>query len=229
MRKMWKYVVFVILIVAISIGSYFLYTFKFKEYDVADSKVQEIINEQTFTVDLPNGEKMVVDEKGNIITDDSQASKTTTEQSAISSSVKAVPNKTASNEMTANKTTRATTEQKPTVESILEKYNPTFASLETQASDKLNALIGLAMNEYATKSANGEDIEYGYFYNKYVGAATNLEATTDAVFYSLLKVVEADLQANGYEKSNAQTLQQQYESAKEARRNSLLQKITGAL
>ena len=130
---------------------------------------------------------------------------------------------------TANRPEQQTGEaaQKPTVASIKQKYAPTFGALQSQADGKLNALVGRAKSEYSTKKANGESIDFGYFYNKYVGAANGLEAQTDAVFNGVISAVQKDLTANGYDKSYAQSFIDEYNAKKKARRDSLLSKAMG--
>lgn len=112
-----------------------------------------------------------------------------------------------------------------TVAAIKDKYNPTFAALEGQADAKLNALIGRAKAEYVQKRENGEDISYGYFYNKYSAAASELEANTDAVFYGLLGAVKRDLERNGYAAGYADSFVSEYEQKKAARRNNILSQV----
>lgn len=114
-----------------------------------------------------------------------------------------------------------------TVASIKGKYTPVFQGLESQADGKINALIGRAKSEYQTKQANGESVNYAYFYNKYMGAATSLEAGTDSIFNGVLAAVETDLAANGFDKSYAQSFKSEYEATKEARRSSIIDKALG--
>jgi ABC-type cobalt transport system substrate-binding protein len=114
-----------------------------------------------------------------------------------------------------------------TVASIKGKYTPVFQGLESQADGKINALIGRAKSEYQTKQANGESVNYAYFYSKYMDAATSLEAGTDSIFNGVLAAVENDLVANGFDKSYAQSFKSDYEAAKEARRSGIIDKATG--
>jgi len=114
-----------------------------------------------------------------------------------------------------------------TVASIKGKYTPVFQGLESQADGKINALIGRAKSEYQTKQANGESVNYAYFYNKYMGAATSLEAGTDSIFNGVLAAVENDLVANGFDKSYAQSFKSEYEATKEARRSGIIDKALG--
>jgi len=226
----------------VAVGGYALYVFKFKEYDVADPEVDEII-EETYTIELPDGTELVVDKDGKIVEEkkpvegsDSQVSKNNEAGKGAEGDSKSP---TSSNSSTStdkqngtststdkSKTPNAPTgeDSKPTVGDIKAKYAPTFQSLQGQAESKINGLIGQAASEYSTKKANGESISVGYFYSKYVGAANSLEASTDATFNTLISVIEQDLVANGYDKSYAQSFRDEYEAAKEARRNALLSK-----
>lgn len=140
-----------------------------------------------------------------------------------------------SNTNTASGTTTSTNQQtkpgssaapkeKVTVSTIKAQYTPTFTAIENQARDRINGLISQAHNEYVTKKKNGESIKYGYFYRKYMGAATSLESSTDATVNTVIGLVEKDLQANGFDKSYAQTFVEEYEATKKALRDDLMNK-----
>ncbi|GKV66237.1 MULTISPECIES: hypothetical protein [unclassified Sporosarcina] len=116
---------------------------------------------------------------------------------------------------------------KATVASIKGRYEPTLNNLQGQVDGKLNSLIGRAKSEYSAKKANGEGIDFGYFYNKYMSAANGLEAQTDAVFEGVVGALERDLQANGYDKSYSQSVRDEYAAKKKASRESLLNKAMG--
>lgn len=122
-------------------------------------------------------------------------------------------------------TDNAVGSQKPTVADIKRKYEPTFAALESQANAKLNALLSNAKAEFDQKRANGEDISYGYFYNKYTPAANRLETNTNTVFNSVLAVVQEDLKKNGYAEGYADSFRSDYEERKAARRASILNQV----
>lgn len=111
---------------------------------------------------------------------------------------------------------------KPTVAAIKNKYAPSFESLQSQAHGKINSLVGRAKAEYSEKKSNGESISYGYFYQKYMGAAASLEGQTDAVFNQLIGAVESELQQNGYSKEYAQSFRDQYKAEKESMRSSII-------
>ena len=115
-------------------------------------------------------------------------------------------------------------EERVTVASIKEKYEPVMSSLQGQASSRVDALVGRAYSEYQSKQANGESVNYAYFYNKYTSAAAELESRTDKVFYQVVGVFQKELKANNLAESHAQSFITQYEKEKEARRSALLDK-----
>lgn len=115
-------------------------------------------------------------------------------------------------------------EQKPTVASIKQKYESSFEALQSQAESKLFGLVGRAQGEYSSKKENGESISFAYFYNKYMEAASGMEASTDAAFESLIAVLEKDLESNGYNKSYSSSFRSDYETTKESLRSELYKK-----
>jgi hypothetical protein len=121
-------------------------------------------------------------------------------------------------------TTPPSNEERVTVASIKEKYEPVMSSLQGQASSRVDALVGRAYSEYQSKQANGESVNYAYFYNKYSSAAAELESRTDKVFYQVVGVIQKELKANNLAESHAQSFITQYEKEKEARRSALLDK-----
>lgn len=116
---------------------------------------------------------------------------------------------------------------KVTVAQIKQKYEPSLADIEGQANSRINGLVGRAKSEYDSKKANGESISYGYFYNKYMSAATELEGRTDTVFYAVLGSMKKELKANGLAESHADSLVSEYEARKEQRKSDLISKATG--
>jgi hypothetical protein len=115
-------------------------------------------------------------------------------------------------------------DERVTVASIKDKYEPVMSSLQGQASSRVDALVGRAYSEYQSKQANGESVNYAYFYNKYSSAAEELESRTDKVFYQVVGVIQKELKANNLAESHAQSFITQYEKEKEARRSALLDK-----
>ena len=196
-------------------AGYLLYMFKFKEYDVADESVKEII-EETYKVELPGGITIETKADGTIVEEEGR------EEKGSSTESKTDTTKISKTSQVSNAVGSTGSTTKPSADSIKEKYIPTFETLQAQADTKINALVARAKGEYNDKQANGEKIDFAYFYNKYMGAATNLESSTDSIFQAVMKAVEKDLVANGHDKSLAKSFQEEYEAKKKARRDSLL-------
>lgn len=222
MKKL-KIFLIVAAVIILGAGGYLLYMFKFKEYDVADEEVSEIVADP-YKVELPDGSTLVIDEKGEIVEGTATSDSNTVTTSAQTNEEK-LDGKTAGPGTDSTTTTSST--EKPTVASIKDKYRPALEGLEAQADTKINALIGRAVSEYNGKKANGEKVDFGYFYNKYTAAAGDLEANTDTVFQAVLGAVEKDLAANGYDKTYAQSFKDEYEATKKARRDGILKKALG--
>lgn len=123
-----------------------------------------------------------------------------------------------------NSDTSTTPVEKETVSTIKAKYENTFKMLESQSRSRLNSLVSQAANEYSTKKSNGESVSYGYFYKKYMGAAKGIESATDSTVKAVVGLVEKDLQANGFDKSYAQSFVKDYEVLKESLREEMMSK-----
>ncbi|MCM3386832.1 hypothetical protein M3649_01650 [Ureibacillus chungkukjangi] len=245
-KKKWLlYVSLVIVLLAVLGGGYALYEFKFKSYDIADEKVDELI-EDNYVIELPDGNEITVDKDGHILEEvsgelvsnsdaTSQNPNTSSSSNSGNASTATQNNSNSSNDQAStekgsspNPSAPAATE-KPTVKSIKAKYTPSLEALEAQANSRINGLIANAKAEYSTKKANGESISIGYFYNKYMAAANGLEASTDATFNTIVGIIEKDLVSNGFDKSHAQSFRTEYEAMKQARRDNILSQVKGAL
>ncbi|MFJ8064777.1 hypothetical protein ACIQYS_09105 [Psychrobacillus sp. NPDC096426] len=216
-------------VIILGAGGYLLYMFKFKEYDVADEEVSEIVADP-YKVELPDGSMLVIDENGEVVEETATSetvmtSASTTEEKLAGMTAGPGTGSTSTVNNTTGTTTSST--EKPTVASIKDKYRPALEGLEAQADSKIKALIGRAVSEYNGKIENGEKVDFGYFYNKYTAAAGNLEARTDTFFYAVLGAAEKDLVANGYDKTYAQSFKDEYEATKKARRDGILKKVLG--
>lgn len=277
MNKKLKIFLLTSLAIIVIGSSYILYLFQFKEYEVADEEVDEII-ENPYDITLPNGSKLVLEGEeqnddnkkgqtsdnggenpesqqtaggststatGDTITSSSTAGGGTSTNQAggtkqpAKDSADNTADKNSSIGNQSDKKDPAVTKpvtgnagsakpaKKDSVATIKQKYVPTVNNLQGQVDGKINSLISRAKNEYSTKKANGESIDYGYFYNKYMSAANSLEAQTDAVFNGVVSSLEKDLQANGYDKSYSQSIRDEYAAQKKARRDSILSKAMG--
>lgn len=264
--------------VVLLIGGYLIYVTKFKEYDVADSQVEEIVR-ASYVLQLPEGGTLEIDEEGNVIERDAEGniiSETvapSTEGASATSTVSTGSSSSSENEDKSDATVSATSNSSSsgnnnassssnegssksessssssggsakssgsgtgssndgkvttlTVAEIKAKYDPVFAGLEAQAESRLASLVSRAKSEYVEKQANGESIDYGYFYRKYSSAASNLEAATDAAFYSTLAVVQNAFVANGHNKGEASEYEVAYKARKAERRSELMSQVTG--
>ncbi|PID05909.1 MULTISPECIES: hypothetical protein [unclassified Sporosarcina] len=134
---------------------------------------------------------------------------------------------TSTGDTTSDKSVTGKTDKKQSVAQIKSKYQPTVNNLQSEVDGELNSLINSAKKEYSTKIANGESVDYGYFYNKYMSSIAGLEAQTDAEFNGIMSSLERDLQANGHNKSSSQSMRDEYEAQKNARRNSMQSEIMG--
>ncbi|MCM3356548.1 hypothetical protein [Psychrobacillus sp. MER TA 171] len=249
---MKKLKVFSIIALAVIIagGGYLLYLFNFKEYDVADEEVKEIVEKEPYKVELPGGITILMDENGEVVEETTEGTEPNGTTGTSDGDTQAVsgPASAASNSNNASTPSQSTgktassgtssspkpsvggtdsTLQSESVDTIMEKYRPAMEGLESQADTKINALVGRAKTEYSTKKANGESIDYGYFYNKYMAAAKDLEGNTDKVFNAVLKAVEKDLAANGHDQSQAKAMKKEYEAKKKARRDGILSQVMG--
>ncbi|MBO0602561.1 hypothetical protein I2483_12915 [Sporosarcina sp. E16_3] len=232
MKKKLKIFLLLLLIIILATTGALLYFIKFKEYDVADEEVAQII-EDPYKIEMPDGTTITVDANGDVV--DSAGTTSTPVTEGTSSEGTAADGSKGEGKSSGDKVPSSTTgdsdtnepSQKPTVGSIKKKYVPVLENLQSQADNKLNTLVSHAKKEYSGKKANGESISYGYFYTKYVGTANELEALTDVVFEDVIKVVEKDLVANGFDKSYAQNLVDDYNAKKKARKDSLLNKVIG--
>ncbi|MER2105646.1 MAG: hypothetical protein ABS949_01790 [Solibacillus sp.] len=250
MKKSIKYILLGVLSLVLIVGGYIFYELKVKQYDVADEKVDEIVNE-AIELELPNGSKLKLDAQGNVIEEVEAEVEVEVEKEqykldgedvvveVVDGKVIAVYNRnheliehetikvgsTLDNEDTKTTEVKPAEDEKPTVATIKANYAGSFAALEGQARGRLNGLIGQAKAEYSAKVANGETINYSYFYQKYYGAATGMEATIDGAFEALYAKLQQDLTANGYDGSHASSFRTQYESAKSSLRSQLLSNI----
>lgn len=231
MKKKWKIFLSVFVILLLAAGGTVYYFFEIKEYDVADAEVEEII-ESEYDIVLPDEETAKTDTNGTSSTnktnnEDGVESANGDESSGINST-NGTSNETNENGSTSSNNQTAS-EQPITVAAIKDKYRPSFEDLQSQANSKIDTLVSSAYNEYKTKKQNGESISYSYFYQKYTGAGSDLEARTDAAFQVIYEALQAELQNNGFSKSHAKPFLEEYEEAKSTRETALLNKAKQAL
>ncbi|OAH54489.1 hypothetical protein AWH48_07780 [Domibacillus aminovorans] len=280
MRKLIKIALLVVLFLALVGGGTLYYFTKVKTYDVADEKVDEIID-SPYSIAYPEGTPIpedaqkdeeglvIVDKDGNFLLEggsvmspddwfaspeyaaavstgtggnnnggsnssDPAASNggtgsTGTGSDGSSNTNGGSGNTDAGSGSGSNGETGGTNEAPATmtVDAIKSRYESSFQSLEGQVDSQLGSLISQAKGEYVEKKAAGETVNPAYFYQKYNGAAANVESKTDAAFNSLYTGLTSELKANGFSESHANQYKADYEAMKESRRSELLSKVTG--
>ncbi|OKL37652.1 hypothetical protein [Domibacillus mangrovi] len=267
MRRFVKIGLIVILFVAVIGGGTLYYFTKVKTYDVADEKVDDIID-SPYSIAYPEGTPIpegaqkdkkglvIVDKDGNFLLENGAVMNSdewfaSPEYAAAASTETGGTNNggSSSKPVSSNGDTGSTgngssdggsgsgsnghtggTDEAPsamTVDAIKARYNSSFQSLEGQVDSQLASLISQAKGEYVQKKAAGETINPAYFYQKYNGAAANVESKTDAAFNSLYSGLTSELKANGFSDSHAKQYKADYEAMKESRRSELLSKVTG--
>jgi ABC-type cobalt transport system substrate-binding protein len=242
MKKVGKVILSILLIIILAAAGTIYYFLNVKTYDVADEKVEEII-ETEYEIILPDdiegddisdvnmpyegnnnksgGTEGVSTENANEndFTDDKEINNTPVNSAITSKPVQTKEPKA--------KTTKDSTVV--TVKNIKDKFRPVFQSLESQASNKIDAIISLAFGEYQDKKANGELISYSYFYQKYTAAGRDLESKTDSAFEYIYTALEKDLIKYGYSATHGKVFREQYEETKKEREAALLNKAKEAL
>jgi hypothetical protein len=232
--KKWKMIVTIlVLLVAVSTGTIY-YFLNSKEDKTKDPKVAGIVKND-FKIQLPAdkinqvsaGKQTGVNKTGTQAGESEAQTKNSgvsngTTQSKTDSTASGVSNGTSQSKMRS--TASGVQTVKPSAAAIIERYQPAFKNLESQADGKINTLLSYAFDEYQTKKANGEEISFFYFYSKYNSAAKKLEAGTDASFNYIYVSLVNDLEKAGYSASEAQPVKDQYTSMKKERRSALLNK-----
>ena len=227
--KKWKIIlsIFVLLILG-GVGTIY-YLFELKEYDVADERVEEIIDSE-YDIVLPDDNNTT--EASGVAESGKQSPSTDGVTDSNGTDGVTDSNSTSVQNDGANQNVEAASTNQPTeitVASIKEKYRPSFENLQNQANGKIDSLINKAYNEYKAKKNNGESISFGYFYQKYQGAGQALEDKTDGAFQIIYKALQNDLEKNGFSKSHADEFLKQYDVAKSERESALLKKAKEAL
>ncbi|WP_303964768.1 hypothetical protein [Sporosarcina ureae] len=230
-------------------GIYSVYHFQIKESEVANKEANQTIESPSDTT-LPMESELTIEgeenQEGQKGTSGSSSTKGS-EQTTSGSNTKANDAGTTGRQPSVDQQTNdvkhpnSNTTKKPvtdnaqtgkpgkkqSVAKIKSEYQLTVNNLQSEVDSELNSLINSAKKEYSTKIANGESVDYGYFYNKYMSSIAGLEAQTDSTFNGIMSSLEKDLQANGYDKSNSQSLRDEYEAKKSARRDSMQSEIMG--
>jgi ABC-type cobalt transport system substrate-binding protein len=257
MKKVWKIILSLLLVIILAAAGTIYYFLNVKTYDIADEELEEIIDTEyeiilpedivegeTGGTDEPSEETEAGSENGESPSTDSSTGSTDasdanqngneTKKPVDSSAGKnnsgtAKPNTSTQPSKKPTDTKTDAQETEVTVKNIKDKFRPVFQSLESQASGKIDALVSRAVGEYHAKKANGETISYSYFYQKYTAAGRDLESKTDAAFDYIYTALEKDLKKHGYSASHAKVFREQYNETKKEREAALLNKAKEAL
>ena len=236
-------------------GGYLLYLFQFKEYDVADDQIDEIL-EDPYNVVLPKGTKLLIDHtdgKGDklvkvhlVIEEEKQEGEQSEDGTTLSFADTGLSNATTSEEAAGNSSvdrpsSLSTFEDdspnadadnpmptaKVTVAEIKKKYKPVIISFYSQMYAKHHSVIDHVKDEYSIKKEAGESFSHAYMYRKYMGIADSFEVKTDFMFNGIMGSLEKDLSANGYNEAYSKSFTDEYEAGKKERRNEIFSEALG--
>lgn len=232
--KKWKIIVSILVLMLVLGGGYLYYFLNVKEYKTADTKVQEIV-QTDYKVILPGkesgnnvspGKNAQEQQIGNEVSGTTRNNSEDNEIATklLSSGQTSTSTSTSSIEKQNSSISVKQIDSKPTVDAILEKYQPSFEDLESQADGKVNTLLTYALNEYQAKKANSEEISYFYFYSKYTSASKTLESSTDASFNYIYNSLVDELKKSGFSTDDASPIKDHYNSLKKQRRSALMSK-----
>ncbi len=110
------------------------------------------------------------------------------------------------------------------LESVINNYEPVFASLQGEALDRLDSLLITAMNDYKRQEREGT-LDRFVLTNKYIQAGRMLESGVDEVFYDLLSDLKSELAAIGYPDDLALEIEEAYQEAKDAKKRELFDRL----
>lgn len=239
--KKWKIFLICLFVILVGAGSYLYYILEMKEYDTADTQVDEITDKK-FEVILPDDseenthtstpkEKITNDDTVTQIDTDTITEKPSTTKTEKSNNADETLNKdgkkennTVSNNKSEGTATNTKNKDETVASQITAKYEPSFKDLEAQANSRVDKLVSLAIAEYQAKRKNNEAISYPYFYAKYTSAGRTLESNADTAFEIVYNEYTNELKKNGLESSYAEKIRSHYEATKKERRNNLLKR-----
>lgn len=249
-----KLVLSLIAVTFILLGSVSYYLLAVKEYAIDDEKLSEMV-ESEYKIDLPDDfeEEPLEEIEGDTTEEPGEDRKNTpgTEEAAdtdgatattVAGSVKKEANHTKTdsqsvekkktNTSVSDKKSGAAKYEKPKIVSanvIIDRYVASFADLEAQANDRINALVEYAQNDYQTKKQNGQDVSYVSFYTKYSTAGRTIEKNTDTAFQTIYSSLVETLKEYGHDESKAEHIKDHYEQSKKERRNAIINKAKAYL
>ncbi|MCT8140160.1 hypothetical protein H1D32_22155 [Anaerobacillus sp. CMMVII] len=110
---------------------------------------------------------------------------------------------------------------------IKEPYVAQFEQLQHQALQEITNLIGVIIEDYSTKKANGESISYLNFYRTYYPKLKQIESNIDTEFAETYAQVEKELVHYGFSPDKALKFKEQYDSTKQEKLKELMSLILG--
>ncbi|WP_394138170.1 hypothetical protein [Cytobacillus oceanisediminis] len=251
MKKAWKILLSLVLVIVLGSAGTFYYFFKVKTYEVADPEIEEITdteyeiilpeddgdtsaadsakkeNEDINSESVSKSEEDTADNSGNV----QSAASSATNSNASTTDNSKKNSQSSSNSSSSDQTSETASEQisEVSVASIKNKFRPSFENLQSQADAKINSIVARAFGEYTEKRNDGESISFAYFFQKYSSAGDELESKTDTAFNMIYGALEEDLKKHGFSPSHAKSFKEEYEQAKKARESALLSKAKEAL
>ncbi|PIC86121.1 hypothetical protein CSV72_09905 [Sporosarcina sp. P20a] len=254
MKKKLFILLSVVIALIIVSGSYLLYIFQFKEYDVADDQIDNIL-EDPYDVVLPKGTKLVMDQTEGKLSkvhpvleeedwEGGQSDEGTTSSSDDDTELLSVtlsgdnadhssidrPSSISTwqdDEVSNDDANSQKSTVKATVAEIKKKYEPVFTNFHEQVDDKHNSVIDRVKDEYSIKKEAEKSFSYAYMYSKYMGVADTFEAKTDFMFNGIIESLEKDLEANGYSNAYSKSFRDEYEKGKKVRRDEIFNEAMG--
>ncbi|GAA0315712.1 hypothetical protein GCM10008967_02830 [Bacillus carboniphilus] len=246
--KWLKWTLGIIAVIILGVAGTVYYFFEIKEYDTADAEVEEITKTEYDIVLPPNVGEDDVDQDSSTNEESTEEQADSDSLPATSTEVDEEESDSESNQTGNTGTNQNSSDQKKqdsnndnskdktdsnddtkkdpvvTADYIKDRYRPTFESLQAQANSRLDALIAKAISEYRAQKSAGKSVSFGYFYQKYKGAADELEANTDATFNIIIGALNDELEKNGFTTKESKEFRDYYEAQKEAREDALLER-----
>jgi hypothetical protein len=109
-------------------------------------------------------------------------------------------------------------------EEIIQKYQPQFQSLQSQATGRMEGLFSAGLSEYRQQQKAGT-LNKSELARKYIQAGKMVESNVDSQFYRLLNAMNAELIANNQSTGIIATIEDRYINAKASKRSELLSRV----
>ncbi|MGM0876402.1 MAG: hypothetical protein ACQEWV_16940 [Bacillota bacterium] len=110
---------------------------------------------------------------------------------------------------------------KKSVNSIKEKFQRRFETLQNETNKKIDSLFSKATNEYKSQIKK-EEVLLTDLYQKYAVKGQELEQQTNEAFYSLHQELINELKQNGYSQDYADEFEEKFIQHKKERESQIL-------